>query len=81
MGAIVLTGFMATRKSEVGRPLLAGGDPRAAMERLLGERAPVHAAAADVTLDTTVRTIDEVVEDIRGPVARVERRNRCTSST
>ncbi|MDI3279792.1 MAG: 3-dehydroquinate synthase, partial [Bacillota bacterium] len=46
-----------------GRPLLAGGDPRAAIEELLARRAPLY-AQADVVVDTTGRRPDEVAEEI-----------------
>jgi shikimate kinase len=46
------------------RPLLAGSpDPRATVERLLAERAPRY-ALADVTIDTSERSIDEVVDEL-----------------
>ena len=54
------------------RPLL-GADPRAAVERLLGERGPAYAAAADITVDTSERTADEVVGEIQQALARSER--------
>jgi shikimate kinase len=54
------------------RPLLVG-DPEAAVRRLVTERGPVYAAAADVTVDTSERTADEVVEEIQQALARSER--------
>lgn len=51
------------------RPLLAGGDPREAVTRLLAEREAAYTAAADVTVDTSARTVDEVVDEIRRTVA------------
>jgi len=54
------------------RPLLRE-DPRAAVTRLLAERGPVYAAAADVTVDTSERTADEVVGEIQQALARSER--------
>ena len=45
------------------RPLLAGADPLARIEQLLKLRAPFY-AQADVTLDTSNRTVSEVVEEI-----------------
>jgi shikimate kinase len=54
------------------RPLLAGRDPRAAVNRLLDERRAAYEAAADVTVDTSTRTVDEVVDEIRRTVAGVE---------
>ena len=43
-----------------GRPLLAHGDPRATLERLMSERYPVY-AEADVTVDTTDENIERMV--------------------
>jgi shikimate kinase len=54
------------------RPLLRD-DPRATVTRLLAERGPVYAAAADVTVDTSERTADEVVGEIQQALARSER--------
>lgn len=63
------------------RPLLAGDDPRAAVERLLAERRPAYERAADVTVDTSDRTVDEVVADVRENVESIERSQRWKSST
>jgi shikimate kinase len=46
-----------------GRPLLAHGDPRATLERLMAERYPVY-AEADLTVDTTEENIERMVERI-----------------
>lgn len=54
------------------RPLL-GDDPRAAVTRLLAERGPVYEAACDLTIDTSDRSADEVVEDIQQALGRSER--------
>ncbi len=54
------------------RPLLAG-DPEGAVRRLVAERGPVYEAAADVTVDTSERTADEVVEEIQQVLGRSER--------
>ena len=63
------------------RPLLAkGGDPRANVERLLAERGDAY-GAADLTVDTSTRTADEVVEEIRTQLAEIERSARWKSST
>ncbi len=45
------------------RPLLAGGDPKERINELLKLRAPYY-ARADVTIDTTGRTLQEVTEEI-----------------
>lgn len=54
------------------RPLLRD-DPRGTVARLLAERSPAYAAAADVTVDTSERTADEVVGEIQSALARTER--------
>jgi shikimate kinase len=54
------------------RPLLQG-DPRVAVTRLLAERGPVYASTADVTIDTSEHTADEVVREIQQALARSER--------
>ena len=46
-----------------GRPLLAHGDPRATLQRLMTERYPVY-AEADLTVDTTEENIELMVERI-----------------
>jgi shikimate kinase len=51
------------------RPLLRGEAPRRQIERLLAERASAY-AKANLTLDTSDRTIDEVVEEIAGYLHR-----------
>jgi shikimate kinase len=45
------------------RPLLKGDEPRRRIERLMAERAPAY-AKADLTVDTSDRSVDEVVEEI-----------------
>ncbi len=45
------------------RPLLAGGDPKQRIEQLLALRAPYY-AQADMTLDTTGRSPEQVAEEI-----------------
>ena len=54
------------------RPLLAD-DARGTITRLLAERGPAYAAAADVTIDTSNRSADEVVNDIQQALGRSER--------
>jgi shikimate kinase len=46
-----------------GRPLLAHGNPRATLERLMAERYPVY-DKADMTVDTTDENIERMVERI-----------------
>ena len=50
----------ATRRSE--RPLLKAENPRATFSKILHERAPLYAQAADVRIDTTEATHDEVAD-------------------
>lgn len=52
-----------TSANLAGRPLLAGGDPKERIESLLKLRAPYY-AQADVTIDTSGLTLQEVVEEI-----------------
>jgi shikimate kinase len=82
---VCLTAALETILRRVGdvakRPLLAGDDPRAAVERLLAARAPAYAAAADLTVDTSERGVDDVVEEIRERVRRFERERQWKSST
>jgi shikimate kinase len=54
------------------RPLLAK-DPAGTVRRLLVERGPAYAAAADMTVDTSDRTANEVVTEIQQALARSER--------
>lgn len=64
---IALTADPATILARVGgaadRPMLQGGDPRARIAQLLAARGPAY-AQADVTVDTSDRTVEEVVECI-----------------
>ncbi len=46
-----------------GRPLLAGGDPRDILARLMDERYPVY-GEADITVDTGEEGADKVVERV-----------------
>ena len=54
------------------RPLLRD-DPKAAVDRLLAERGPVYTDAADITIDTSEHTADQVVREIQQALARPER--------
>ena len=65
----VVLGRIGDAKS---RPLLRE-DPRGTVARLLAERGPAYAAAADVTVATSERTADEVVGEIQSALARSER--------
>lgn len=64
---IALVADPATILARVGsatdRPMLQGEDPRVRIEQLLAARACAY-AQADVTVDTSTRTVEEVVEFI-----------------
>jgi shikimate kinase len=62
-------GDVADRPVLAGGARAAGGDARAAIARLLEARRPAYEAAADLTVDTSDRSVDEVVEEIRRLVA------------
>lgn len=47
------------------RPLIQTPDPMETIRTILTERAPYYAKAADHTIETTERTFDEVIADIR----------------
>jgi shikimate kinase len=47
---------------DAARPLLAGGDRTATLERLAELRAPAYEAAAHLSVDTEGRTVDQVAE-------------------
>ncbi len=51
-----------------GRPLLAHGNPRETLERLIAERYPVY-AEADITIDTTDENIELMVDRILAALA------------
>ena len=46
------------------RPLLATGDPRATLKRLLREREPFYESVADIILDTGSSTVSAVVQEL-----------------
>src|SRR5919202_6069815 len=49
------------------RPLLAGGDPAARLEQLWGERQALY-RRADVTIETTGLTLDQVADEVERAV-------------
>ena len=57
---VILQRTLATLPS---RPLLSGGEPRERIDQLLKLRAPYY-ARADLTVDTSNRSVEEVVEEI-----------------
>jgi shikimate kinase len=68
MGLVIaLTASAEVILSRVGssgdRPMLWGGDPRQRVVDLLAERTPAY-AKADVLVDTSARSVDEVAEHI-----------------
>jgi shikimate kinase len=62
---VTLTADLDTILSRLGtaadRPILRGNDLRSRVQQLLAERRDAY-AQADVTVDTTARTIDETVD-------------------
>lgn len=52
------------------RPLLAQGDPEATLRRLASERAPLYAAAAQLTVDLDGLRLAEVVRRIEAELRR-----------
>jgi shikimate kinase len=52
----------ATRRND--RPLLQKENPRAVYSELLRQREPLYAAAADLRIETSGKTHDEVAETI-----------------
>jgi shikimate kinase len=59
------------------RPLLKQGDPRAVMERLIGERYPVY-AQADITIESCDEPLDAVVDNV---IARLESWNAASAAS
>jgi shikimate kinase len=58
----------ASRRGE--RPLLKTENPRAKFSGLLRQREPLYAAAADLKIDTSSLTHDEIADDILGHVGQ-----------
>ena len=74
LGTVVcLTAEIPTLLERLGRrsdrPLLQTEDPKATIENLLRERAPLYEAAADFTVDTTGLSHDEVAQRIEDCIA------------
>src|SRR6266850_3822447 len=57
------------------RPLLQTENPRASLGEMLQERTPLYEKAADLRIETTKLTHDEVADII---LAEVEKRNACS---
>ena len=52
-------------KSDRKRPLLRGTEPlEDKIQRLLTERDPAYAAAADISIPTDARTVDDIIDEI-----------------
>ena len=52
-------------KSDRKRPLLRGAEPlEDKIQRLLTERDPAYAAAADISIPTDARSVDDIIDDI-----------------
>ena len=47
------------------RPLLQTADPRARLDELMQERAPLYAEIADITVSTDGRRVQSVAEDVQ----------------
>lgn len=63
--AVTIAGRLKNdRASDAQRPSLSGADIGAEIEILLRERGPVYRLAADRTIDTTGRSVDEVAAEI-----------------
>jgi len=52
------------RVSDAQRPPLSGTDSGAEIELLLREREPVYRSVADILIDTTGRSVDEITSEI-----------------
>lgn len=68
------------RSAEI-RPLLAVNDPAAEIRRLLSQREPLYANAADITIDTTSQDIRGVVNAIMtelGKDAGINLKKQCS---
>jgi len=55
------------------RPLLQTEDPRKALSEILGARAPLYAKIADIRLDTSLLTHDEVADAILKRIANLQK--------
>ncbi len=76
LGTVVcLSANMSTLLERLGRhsdrPLLQTADPAATIAELLRTRAPLYEAVADITIDTTGLSHDEVAAKIEESIARL----------
>jgi shikimate kinase len=76
---VALTATPETILSRIGsvedRPMLRGGEKRDRVRLLLKERAPAY-AKADLTVDTSARTVEEVADHLLELLARHRVRSR-----
>ncbi len=72
---ICLSANMSTLLGRLGRrsdrPLLQTADPAATIAELLRTRAPLYEAAADITIDTTGLSHDQVAQSIEESIAKL----------
>jgi len=61
---------------DANRPSLTGGDPIGEAAAVLKDRAPCYQAAAQIILDTTHRSVAQVVELVLAALKSEESRNR-----
>ncbi len=60
-------------KSDTTRPLLQVADPMGRIRALLKQRAPVYEACADVTLEVSDKTFDEILDQIEQKMKGINR--------
>ena len=53
-------------QGDTSRPLLAGEELEQKVERMLKERGPFYREAADLTVDVSGRTVEEIAKEIEG---------------
>lgn len=51
-------------KGDTTRPLLQGENPKAKIEELLAKRAPLYERCADVTIEVSGKSFDEIIAEI-----------------
>jgi shikimate kinase len=60
---------------DANRPSLTGGDTIREVAEVLGERAPLYRAAAQIIIDTTHRSVDQVVDLVLAAINSEEAQN------
>lgn len=58
--------------SDIRRPLLETSDPARSIKELLASRKRLYEAAADITVDTSGLTVDQVVHKIKSEILQYE---------